>query len=106
MRCWFGQGLARIHGKMREALAQEGAAVDGILVACDVAGKPTGRRKPAPGMLLEAMAHFGVTPCHLLFTDSMCLDTQRIRNPVEAGSQSMAYRAFWSTPKPQSTHGR
>ena len=49
---------------MRELLVEQGGAaakVDGILYATATADVPCDRRKPAPGMLLEAMELFGVT---------------------------------------------
>ena len=54
------QGLVEVHDKMKRCLAAEDAYVDGILVACDVDQRWTKRRKPGPGMLEEAMTHFGV----------------------------------------------
>lgn len=38
------------------------------------------RRKPNPGMLLAAMAHFGVTPAQTLFVGDMETDREAARN--------------------------
>ena len=57
------EGLGAIHDRMRELLVEEGGAaavVDAIFVATRTADTPCDKRKPAPGMLLEAMEAFGV----------------------------------------------
>jgi len=51
--------LARIHDKLCEDLAHENARLDHILFCPDHPDRPTERRKPAPGMLREALDHFG-----------------------------------------------
>lgn len=56
------EGLDAIHERMRELLVEEGgpaAVVDDILVATLAAHVPCRRRKPSPGMLLEALESFG-----------------------------------------------
>jgi len=63
-----GQGLysldmlTRIHDTLLGALAREGARIDLLLQCTDPPGAPGPRRKPAPGMLKEAMAHFRMSP--------------------------------------------
>lgn len=47
---------------MLAALRAEGAWLDRIFVAADHPDRPSARRKPGPGMLLEALAEFGVAP--------------------------------------------
>jgi D-glycero-D-manno-heptose 1,7-bisphosphate phosphatase len=47
--------LARIHAKLEEELAHENACLDHILFCADHPDYPTSRRKPAPGMLQEAL---------------------------------------------------
>lgn len=49
--------LTRIHETMRDALARAGARIDTLLIAPDAPGGHSTRRKPAPGMLREALAH-------------------------------------------------
>ncbi len=51
--------LQAIQAKLREALAAAGAALDAEFVCTDLDGP---RRKPAPGMLLEALAQFAAEP--------------------------------------------
>lgn len=53
--------LERIHAKLRDELAAQGAHLDLVLVCTDPPGAAGPRRKPAPGMLREAMAHFRVS---------------------------------------------
>ncbi len=50
--------LARIHETMRGELARAGARIDMLLVAPDAPGGHSERRKPAPGMLREALTRF------------------------------------------------
>lgn len=51
--------LAAIQARLRAALAEAGAALDAEFLCTDPAGP---RRKPAPGMLIEALARFGADP--------------------------------------------
>jgi len=53
--------LERIHDKLRGAIAAEGGRIDLLLTCTDAPGRESARRKPAPGMLREAMEHFRVT---------------------------------------------
>ena len=54
--------LSAIHDRMQELLAHEGAYVDHLIYCPDVTVEPRYRRKPGPGMLLEAMAIFDANP--------------------------------------------
>jgi len=51
--------LARIHAYLERELARFGAVLDSIIWCPDPPDRPTERRKPAPGMLREALARFG-----------------------------------------------
>jgi D-glycero-D-manno-heptose 1,7-bisphosphate phosphatase len=53
--------LERIHEKLRTELAAAGARLDLLLTCTDAPGSPSERRKPAPGMLREALTHFRVS---------------------------------------------
>lgn len=59
--------LMRIHDRLRDHLARHGAKVDLILFAPDPPWAVTERRKPGPGMLREAMAHFRHGPSDTVF---------------------------------------
>src|SRR4051812_25778645 len=45
--------LDAIHAALTERLASGGAVIDALLFAPDHPDRPTARRKPGPGMLLE-----------------------------------------------------
>jgi D-glycero-D-manno-heptose 1,7-bisphosphate phosphatase len=53
--------LERIHEKLTEELAREGARLDALFVAADPPWANSHRRKPAPGMLEEALQRFGAS---------------------------------------------
>lgn len=54
--------LERIHTRLTEELARAGAHLDLLVMCTDPPGAPSARRKPAPGMLREALAHFRIGP--------------------------------------------
>lgn len=54
--------LERIHAHLRQGLARAGARLDDLLACTDPPGAPSPRRKPAPGMLREAMRRFRAAP--------------------------------------------
>lgn len=72
--------LDTIQDKLHDALAQAGARLDASFVCTDVpeaeGGRPTQRRKPAPGLLLEAMAHFQLKPAETVMIGDALTDLQ------------------------------
>ncbi len=54
--------LEQINAHLVQQLARAGARVDLFLVCTDAPGQPSQRRKPAPGMLREALSHFRTAP--------------------------------------------
>jgi len=54
--------LDGIHRALTERLAAEGARLDLLLDCTDHPERPGPRRKPQPGMLIEALRHFGAQP--------------------------------------------
>jgi D-glycero-D-manno-heptose 1,7-bisphosphate phosphatase len=64
-------GLDAIHASLTAQLAARGAALDALLFAPDAPDGATDRRKPGPGMLLEAMARFQIGA-----TDSVMIGDQ------------------------------
>jgi D-glycero-D-manno-heptose 1,7-bisphosphate phosphatase len=54
--------LRAIEERLRAELAKAGAWLDLVLVATDAPERAGPRRKPGPGMLLEAMARFAAEP--------------------------------------------
>ena len=51
-----------IHERLAEMLAGEGARLDALIVCTDPPGAPSQRRKPRPGMLIEALQRFAARP--------------------------------------------
>ena len=71
--------LDGIHRRMRDLLREEGgedASIDSIHVATTVSTIPCDRRKPSPGMVLEAMAAHGVAPDDTCFVGDTATDMQ------------------------------
>src|SRR5262249_61544566 len=54
--------LVLIHHKLKGELARVGARLDAIIHCSDAPSHAGPRRKPAPGMLFEAMQRFRVAP--------------------------------------------
>ena len=54
--------LEAIHGRLTEMLGREGARLDALFVCTDPPGAPSLRRKPRPGMLIEALQRFRAQP--------------------------------------------
>jgi D-glycero-D-manno-heptose 1,7-bisphosphate phosphatase len=54
--------LARIHDELRTRLAARAARIDALFACTDAPGPPSTHRKPAPGMLLDALRQFRVRP--------------------------------------------
>jgi D-glycero-D-manno-heptose 1,7-bisphosphate phosphatase len=68
--------LDRIHDKLRAELAQAGGHLDGLIHCPDSPERPGPRRKPAPGMLREAMARFGVPAAETVMIGDALVDLQ------------------------------
>lgn len=71
--------LDGIHRRMRDLLREEGgedASIDSIHVATIVSTIPCDRRKPSPGMVLEAMAAHGFAPNDTCFVGDTATDMQ------------------------------
>ena len=54
--------LEQINAHLITELRKAGAKIDLFLVCTDAPGQPSERRKPAPGMLREALTHFRAQP--------------------------------------------
>lgn len=61
------QTLESIHVYMRTLLHQKGATLGTIYFCTDTEIPPYFRRKPAPGMLIEAMTEHHIEPQHTIF---------------------------------------
>lgn len=58
--------LDTIHERLAELLAREGGRLDALFVCTDPPGAPSRRRKPQPGMLIEALQRFSAQPAATL----------------------------------------
>lgn len=56
------QHLEEIHTFLRQQIESAGGRLDHIYVCTDTQIEPNNRRKPGPGMLLEAMERFNLPP--------------------------------------------
>jgi D-glycero-D-manno-heptose 1,7-bisphosphate phosphatase len=54
--------LERVHEGLLDRLAASGARLDWHAYCCDTPDRASTHRKPAPGMLRDALARFGVAP--------------------------------------------
>jgi len=71
--------LDAIHASLAAQLASHGAALDALLFAPDAPDRATDRRKPGPGMLLEAMARFQASPADSLMIGDQPTDEEAAR---------------------------
>jgi D-glycero-D-manno-heptose 1,7-bisphosphate phosphatase len=91
--------LARIQDRLGAELAREGAHLDATFICTDAPGAASLRRKPAPGMLLEALARFGADPA----ATPMIGDDLR---DLEAAHAAGCRRVLVLTGKGESTAGK
>lgn len=68
--------LDAVHKAMQSQLDEHGVRLDAIYVCADLASSNSPRRKPAPGMLLEAIADFGLDPAQCWFLGDSISDAQ------------------------------
>ena len=95
------QGLAEIHQEMQRRLGLEGGRIDRIYYCADTTIEPNGRRKPAPGMVFEAMADFACTPAETLFIGDALRDLEAAH---AAGCQSILVRTGKGKATEQALH--
>ena len=93
--------LNAIHQKLREAVAEAGGRIDAIFFADDTPENPSERRKPGPGMLLEALAMFEADPARTPMVGDHLRDMQAAaragcpRILVRTGHGAETERAGW-----------
>jgi len=68
--------LAAIHDLLHQAVAAAGGKIDAIYFAPDPPDAPGARRKPAPGMLLEALAAFHASAAETFMVGDMLRDLE------------------------------
>ncbi len=78
----IGKGLTThanvhvIHGMLRDAVELEGGRIHAIYYAPEAPEEPSKRRKPAPGMLLDALRDFNATAIKTPFVGDMDRDLE------------------------------
>ena len=68
--------LAEIHRYLYRLLADAGARLDDLIFCCDPPWQPSQRRKPAPGMLREALAKYRTPPSEAVMIGDALVDIQ------------------------------
>lgn len=70
------EDLDRVNAVMQQQLRAVGAELDAIYVCTDLDGAGSRRRKPQPGMLLEAIADYDLDPGQCWFLGDTLTDAQ------------------------------
>jgi D-glycero-D-manno-heptose 1,7-bisphosphate phosphatase len=81
--------LERIHSKLRDEIGKHGGRLDLLLTCPDPPWAAGPRRKPEPGMLREALAHFRAGPHEAVMIGDQLSDLQAAR---AAGVRPMLVR--------------
>jgi D-glycero-D-manno-heptose 1,7-bisphosphate phosphatase len=68
--------LEQINAHLLSELRRAGGRIDLFLVCTDAPGQPSQRRKPAPGMLREALTHFRASPTEAVMIGDQITDMQ------------------------------
>ena len=97
----IGKGLTThanvhvIHGMLRDAVELEGGRIHAIYYAPEAPEEPSKRRKPAPGMLLDALRDFNATAIKTPFVGDMDRDLEAaLRKALECDEPRRA--AEWT----------
>jgi len=80
------EGLQEIHDRMQAHLKEKGAFLDAIYVCTHTQFESSLRRKPMPGMLLEAMADFKTMPDKTVMVGD---DLRDLQAAVSAGCRKI-----------------
>ena len=81
--------LEQIHDRLRAELARERARIDAWFVCTEAPGGASDRRKPGPGMLREALAHFRLSPSDAVMIGDAATDLEAA---VAAGCRRILVR--------------
>ena len=68
--------LERIHAQLRDMLARDGARLDALFACTEAPGPASTHRKPAPGMLIDALRKFRVLPTDAVMIGDSLRDLQ------------------------------
>jgi D-glycero-D-manno-heptose 1,7-bisphosphate phosphatase len=71
--------MERIHRQLQADLAAKGARLDLLLTCTDPPWSASDRRKPGPGMLREALAHFRLAPHEAVMVGDQLSDLRAAR---------------------------
>ncbi|MCC7049399.1 MAG: HAD-IIIA family hydrolase [Alphaproteobacteria bacterium] len=99
--------LDAIQARLRDALGAAGARLDAEFLCTDTEGP---RRKPAPGMLLEALARFGADPAATPMIGDALTDLQAAKQAgcarvlVLTGKETLAARDLPADLAPVAIH--
>src|SRR5207253_6099089 len=80
----------RIHAKLRQNLAVDGARLDALFSCIDDPGTPTPRHKPGCGMLEEAIACFKASPGTTAVIGDKLTDLEADRKSTRLNSSHVA----------------
>lgn len=70
------EALEALHAHLRRQVSAQGGRIDAFYVCTDHPDHPTPRRKPAPGMILEALRDFGADAAATPFIGDALRDMQ------------------------------
>ncbi len=86
------EAVGKVHERLRELLAAEGASVDGIYICPHGPDQACDCRKPLPGMANQAMAEFGFDPKTSLMIGDKAAD---IGLGQAIGAKTILVRTGW-----------
>ncbi len=84
--------VARVHARLREMLAAEGVAVDGIYLCPHGPDDDCACRKPLPGMVEQAVAELGFDPGQAFLIGDKAVDVELAR---AVGAIGILVRTGW-----------
>jgi D-glycero-D-manno-heptose 1,7-bisphosphate phosphatase len=92
-RGYFGlDTVEKVHQRLRELLAAEGASVDGIYICPHGPDEACDCRKPLPGLARQAMAQFGFDPKQAVMIGDKAAD---IGVGKAIGAKTILVRTGW-----------
>ena len=86
------EAVERVHDRLRELLAADGASVDAIYICPHAPDQDCDCRKPLPGMALQAIAEFGFDPEKSIVIGDKAVDIALGR---AIGARTILVRTGW-----------
>ncbi len=94
-RGYFGiDAVERVHDRLRELLAADGASIDGIYICPHAPDEACDCRKPLPGLADQAIAEFGFDPKRSIVIGDKAAD---IDLGKAIGAKTVLVRTGWGT---------